>query len=275
MMLLDALTIATRTLSAAGVRQPATDARGLAAYAFGDLRADLEALGDADVPDCFWNLIARRAAREPVERITGIAKFGDVELSIGPEVFVPRPETLALVEHAIAWLRRHNRDAPKVADLCTGSGVIALAIANGHQDAEVHAVEIDAAACDRARRNSREHGVRVHHDDAAVALPELNGQVSLVVANPPYIPIGGKIVDPEVRDWDPDPALWAGPDGLTVIRGVERTAARLLLPGGCVIVEHGKSQVNAVEALFRGTQDWEEVSIHPTVDDNFLAATRR
>jgi release factor glutamine methyltransferase len=102
----------------------------------------------------------------------------------------------------------------------------------------------------------------------------LDGAVDLVLSNPPYIPDGGTIRDPEVRDWDPAPALWAGPDGLDVIRAVERTARRLLVPDGLLLLEHGSSQGAAVAALAAGTNGWADLRVLPTVDDLFLVATR-
>lgn len=251
---------AVRRLAAAGVANPRADAEALAAFA----------TSDAD----FGALVKRREAREPLERITGVSRFRDLEIAIGPEVFVPRPETLSIVDAAVRWLDSSGVTAPLVVDLCTGSGVIAMAIANESAGARVHAVEIDPAAAARASANSSPFHVTVHCGAAGDALPEYDGQVDLVVANPPYIPLGGRIADPEVRDWDPAPALWAGPDGLDVIRQVESAARRLLRAGGCVIVEHGQTQTAHVKELFSSRPQWHDIEVYPTVDDNYLMATR-
>jgi len=267
--LAEAVALATRALTVARVARPGDDAWTLARYAAGAAVSD-----GAPVPDRYFEYVTRRAAREPVERITGVARFRGLELAIGPEVFVPRPETVAMVDHALAWLEENGPAAPIVVDLCTGSGVIALSLATALPKATVHAVEVSAEAAAVARRNTAEAGVRIHCGRAADALPELDGRVTLVVANPPYIPLGGHIHDPEVRDWDPDPALWAGPDGLAVIREVASAAARLLTPGGLVLVEHGSTQAAAVTGIFDAAPYWDAIEVYPTVDDNFLTAVR-
>jgi release factor glutamine methyltransferase len=269
MALLDgALVLAAGRLATAGVKHPYSQAEQLAEFVIGQ-SPPLSRL-EAE----YWKVVERREAREPLERITGVAHFRNLEISIGPEVFVPRPETLTVVEAALTWLKEQGDTTPVVIDLCTGSGVIAMAIASGFPAATVHAVEISAAACEWARRNVDGYGVTVHCAAAVDALAGQQQVASLIVANPPYIPVGGTIADPEVRDWDPATALWAGADGLDVIRQVESAAARLLKPGGVVMVEHGQTQGGPVRKLFEQNRIWHDIDVFPTVEDNYLVATR-
>ena len=177
-------------------------------------------------------LITRRAGREPLQHLTGRAYFRHLELSVGPGVFLPRPETEVLAGWVIDRLRDGSASHPVVVDLCTGSGAVALAVATEVPGAQVHAVELDEAAHAWAMRNLADSGVRLVQGDLVDAFGELDGTVDVVVANPPYIPFDAwESVDPEVRDHDPAAALWAEGDGLSVIRQVERTAARLLRAG--------------------------------------------
>src|SRR5262249_49651797 len=159
------------------------------------------------------------------------AFFRYLELQVGPGVFVPRPETESVVGWAIEALRAMDVAEPTVVDLCTGSAAVALALAQEVPRSRVHAVELDEGALQWAKRNTEGSGVVLPHDDALTALPELNGQVDLVISNPPYIPLEEwEYVAPEARDHDPQMALFSGPDGLDTIRGLERSASRLLRP---------------------------------------------
>ncbi len=192
-------------------------------------------------------LVDRRRRREPLQHITGEMYFRHLRLTAGPGAFVVRPETELVAEEAIAAAR--GRPAPRVVDLCTGSGAIALAVATEVPAAEVWAVELSPPALELARRNVADLDPRVTlvAGDAASALPELDGTVDVVVSNPPYVPPDAVPQDPEVRDHDPDLALYGGgADGLDVPRAVLRTAARLLRPGGVVVMEHAEVQAAAV-----------------------------
>jgi release factor glutamine methyltransferase len=205
---------------------------------------------DAAAVEEFDTALARRAAREPLQHIVGTAPFRTVEVAVGPGVFVPRPETELLLGEAVSALRRIG--APRVVDLCTGSGALALAIATARPDAEVHAVELDPDALAWARRNLEGSGVALTAADVTdpATLATLEGTVDVVVANPPYVP-EGTAVAPEV-DHDPHDAVFAGPDGLAVIRPLAGTAARLLRPGGRVAVEHDESHAPAVREVLEG-----------------------
>lgn len=272
----EAVRAATETLTRAGVDSPRHDAEALAAHLLGVERRDLVLMQDATVDAlAYASLIDRRATREPLQHITGHAYFRHLELAVGPGVFVPRPETEMLVE----WCLKALADVPSpvVVDLCTGSGAIALAIATELPGSRVHAVELDEGALAWAARNTAGSEVVLHHGDAADALPELDGAVDLVVSNPPYIPLTEwEYVAPEARDHDPEPALWAGEDGLAIIRAVERTAHRLLRPGGFVAVEHSDRQGDAACDVFRGAGWWTMVIDHQDLAgrDRFVTATR-
>jgi release factor glutamine methyltransferase len=206
-------------------------------------------------------LVARRAAREPLQHLTGTAWFRHVELLVGPGVFVPRPETELLAGWAVE--SASPIDAPVVVDLGTGSGAIAKAVAHEVPAARVHAVELDESAHGWAVRNLAGTGVDLRQGDLAEAFDDLTGAVDVVVSNPPYIPHEAwESVAAEVRDHDPDLALYASGDGLDTIRVVEERAALLLRPGGVVGVEHADLQGESAPALFSGTGRWEQVRDH-------------
>jgi release factor glutamine methyltransferase len=220
----------------------------------------------------FEELLAQRAARVPLQHLTGRAPFRTLELAVGPGVFVPRPETEVVAGVAIdeaAELAR-RREAPLVVDLCSGSGALALAVAVEVPAARVVAVELDPMAHAWAARNVAALAPRVdlRLGDAVRAhegvLADLAGTVDVVVANPPYIPPGSRPVDPEVADHDPPVALYGGgDDGLAVPRGVVASAAGLLHPGGLLVMEHADGQGPATRGLVGGP-GWRDVR---TVED--------
>ncbi len=264
-LLLDEIAVAAARLAEAGVDSPRTDAELIAAHLHGVDRSALHTVPDGSFDPRFWDEIARRAAREPVQHITGRAYFRYLELEVGPGVFVPRPETEVMTGWAIDTLAAMDVAEPVVADLGTGSGAIALAIAQEVPGARVHAVEADPLARRWAARNigrvavAAPHTagrVRLHDGDFATALSALDGAVDLVISNPPYIP-AGSWVPPEVGEYDPATALWGGgEDGLDAVRTVERSARRLLRGGGAVAVEHGEQQGPAVYWIFADERRW-------------------
>jgi len=291
---------AHRALADAGVPSPRHDAETLAAFVIGCPPARLLMAGDfsAGQHTVFTELVTRRAARIPLQHLTGSAPFRYLEVAVGPGVFVPRPETEVVAGWCIDMLRLKALEpdaaaaagtdgaggtgagalaAPLVVDLCTGSAVIALAIAQEVKGAVVHAVERELPAVEWARRNATATRVTVHQCDAAHALPEFDGLVDLVVANPPYLPDSDRdLVDPEVRDHDPAAALWGGPDGLDGPRMVEAAARRLLRPGGLVAVEHADHQGLAVAGIFGESGGWEHVVVRQDLAgrDRFVTARR-
>lgn len=270
---------ATAALAAAGVPSPEADARVLLAHV---LEVDGAGLVVAAAPDeqgvtRFRSLVARRAAREPLQHLTGTAPFRHVELAVGPGVFVPRPETELLAGWAVARAQEVATAGrvPVVVDLGTGSGAIALAVATEVPRAVVHAVEVDQAAHVWAARNLAGAGVDLRWGDMADAFPDLDATVDVVVSNPPYIPLEAyESVAPEAREHDPAAALWSGDDGLDAIRVVEAVAARLLRPGGVVGVEHADAQGASAPAVFVGTGRWTDVRDHRDLADRprFLTA---
>jgi len=283
-LLLDEIAIATARLAQAGVESPRTDAEVIAAWLHGVSRGELHLVPDAGFDPRFWDDIARREAREPLQHITGVTYFRYLELAVGPGVFVPRPETEVMTGWAIEQLAAMDVAEPVVADLGTGSGAIALAIAQEVPRVRVHAVEADPLAARWAERNiaataaAAPHTagrVSLHAGDFATALTDLNGQVDLVVSNPPYIP-DGAWVPPEVGEYDPATALWGGPDGMHAVRAVAATAARLLRPGGLVAVEHGAQQGAAVYWVFAESSGWRSTRNHADLAgrDRFVTAAR-
>jgi release factor glutamine methyltransferase len=281
-LLMSEIAVAVARLAEAGVESPRADAELMAAHRHGVSRSELNLVPDADFDPRFWDDIARREAREPLQHITGVAFFRYLELEVGPGVFVPRPETEVMTGWAIERLTEMDVAEPVDVDLGTGSGAIALAIAQEVPRARVHAVEGDPLARPWTERNiarcaaAAPHTsgrVTLHAGDFAGALPELNGSVDLVVSNPPYIPVGA-CVPPEVDEYEPTAALYSGTDGLDAIRVVERTARRLLRPGGRVAVEHGAVQGAAVYWVFAEENGWKETRNHSDLAglDRFVTA---
>jgi release factor glutamine methyltransferase len=283
-LLLDEIAIATARLAEAGVESPRTDAELIAARLHGVSRGELHLVPDARFDPRFWDDVARRQAREPLQHITGLAYFRYLELAVGSGVFVPRQETEVMTGWAIDRLAAMDVAEPVVADLGTGSGAIALSIAQEVPRAVVHAVEADPLARHWAERNiasvaaASPHTagrVRLHAGDFASALPEFDGQLDLVVSNPPYIPVGAW-VPPEVGEYDPATALWGGADGLDAVRVVEATARRLLRPGGLLAVEHGAQQGAAVYWVFAEESGWRDTRNNTDLAgrDRFVTAAR-
>jgi release factor glutamine methyltransferase len=237
-------------LRAAGVASPEHDARALQRFA-DEVNADFE------------ELVRRRAERVPLQHLLGSTGFRHLVLEVGKGVFVPRPETEVVVEAVLDRIR--DLHAPLVVDLCAGAGSIGLSIVNEHPTAVVHLVERDPDAFAWLQRNARlvdPARTHLHLGDVADALPELVGSVDVVASNPPYVAEHEREqVDPEVRDHDPQLALFAGADGLDVIRLVERRARELLVPSGCLVVEHSDRQGESVPALL-GSHGWQDIADH-------------
>jgi release factor glutamine methyltransferase len=281
-LLLDEIAVATSRLADAGVESPRADAELIAAHVHGVARGALHTVPDTAFDPRYWDEIARRAAREPLQHITGLAYFRYLELEVGPGVFVPRPETEVMTGWAIDTLAAMDVTEPIVADLGTGSGAIALAIAQEVPRSRVQAVEADPLARAWAERNiarcaaAAPHTagrVTLHGGDFAAALDGLDRTFDLVISNPPYIPVGSW-VPPEVGEYDPATALWGGTDGLDAIRVVERTARRLLRGGGFVAVEHGSPQGGVVWQVFPEDQGWRDTQCHRDLAgrDRFVTA---
>jgi release factor glutamine methyltransferase len=242
---------AEAALTEAGLGSPRADAELLAAHAAGTDRGRL-ALADAgpEFQQRFDGLVAQRAKRVPLQHLTGTAAFGPVTVHVGPGVFIPRPETESLLEWAVAQQLSGN---PTIVDLCTGSGALALALSSHWPRARVIAVDDSEDALRYARRNTATTPVELIKADVTAAglLTELDGQVDLLVANPPYIPDGADL-EPEVAEHDPAHALFGGPDGMAVIDSIVESAARLLRDGGLAAIEHDDTtSARTVEAFTR------------------------
>lgn len=246
-------------LAAAGVPSPTTDAELLAEHVTGvaPWRLRMGQAVTAVAAAEFARLVALRAARVPLQHLTGRAYFRHLELAVGPGVFIPRPETELLVDAVAEAFGRRPRAGLVLVDLCSGSAALAISLATEFPGSTVLAVEADAAALGWAQRNAEAHADRVAAvgsrlvvvgGDATTAadpggvLAQWCGQVDAVVSNPPYIPAGAVPRDPEVRDHDPALALYGGPDGLAVVRLLSAQACALLAPGGLLVVEHADTQ---------------------------------
>jgi release factor glutamine methyltransferase len=262
--------LAIVTLTDAGVSTPEADTDLLIAHTLGMSRGEVQAkaltgaqLRD-DQLDELTEFLERRAAREPLQHITGVAYFRALELAVGPGVFIPRPETELVAQFALDVLRAVPAEQPVAVDLGTGSGAIAFALATEVPNAIVYGVENSAEAFVWTTKNRSLTGAanaKLVFGDLADALPELDGTVDVVISNPPYIPAGAIPRDLEVHLHDPKPALYGGVDGLDVVRIVSRTALRLLHPGGTVVIEHGELQGPAVAELL-GADGWAAIATH-------------
>jgi release factor glutamine methyltransferase len=276
---------ATARLAAAGVPSPQHDAEALAAFV---LEVDRPALLTYPTPDdtfagTFASLVNRRAEREPLQHLIGRAFFRQLTLHVGQGVFIPRPETELTAGAAIdeAQARVSRGAVPVVVDLFAGSGAIAISVATEVRPCVVHAVEAQDEAVNWLRRNVAGRSVIVHRDDVAKvvdrSMSSLQGHVDIVVANPPYVPAGARIVDPEVARHDPPAALWSGVDGLADMRTLEQVASRLLMEGGLVVAEHADAQGDSAPQIFRQTGAWIDVVDHLDLNDRprYLTARRQ
>ena len=261
---------ATARLEAAGIRSPEADAVELAAVALGTDAGDvrramvLRTVPDAGFAATFEALVEERLSRVPLQHLTGRAHFRRLTLAVGPGVFVPRPETEVPAGLAIDAASLVG-EGVVVVDLCTGSGAIALAVKDELPGATVLAVELSDLAHGWAVANRDRLGfdVDVRLGDATTAFDDLVGRVDVAVSNPPYIPVGAVPVDPEVRDHDPEIALYGGSaDGLAVPLAVAARAAALLREGGVLVMEHADSQGAALPGALRATGQWAEVVDH-------------
>lgn len=272
---------AVGVLEAAGVPNARVDVELLVGHVLGLSRGGVQARAatdsglSAEDAEAIAGLLERRAAREPLQHITGVAPFRALELAVGPGVFIPRPETEQVAQFAIDALAASASPRPIAVDLGTGSGAIALALATEVPHAEVYGVEVSPLAFVWARQNFDALGgdnARAVFIDLADALPELDGIVDVVISNPPYIPLGAIPRDPEVRLHDPELALYGGADGLDVVRQVSATARRLLHPGGTLVLEHGEVQAAQIAALLTA-DGWRAIAHHRDLTGRDRATT--
>ena len=271
----------------AGIADPEVDAELLVGHILGVSRGRVQALaimGERLTPaqaERVAELAELRAERIPLQHLTGRAPFRALELRVGPGVFVPRPETETVAQFAIDALVAAQADEPLAVDLCTGSGAIALALATEVPSAQVWAVEKSADAHAWAAENVAALGggrVNLIHGDLADFVPgalapeRLAGRTHVVISNPPYVPDAMVPRDAEVRDHDPDLALYGGSDGLDVIRIISGVAAELLREGGTLVLEHAEGQGEAIRSLL-ARDGWRSPATHPDLTGRDRATT--
>ncbi|MFF1541200.1 peptide chain release factor N(5)-glutamine methyltransferase [Microbacterium sp. NPDC058269] len=273
---------AAQRLADVGVPDPLVDAELLAGHILGRRRGEVQAaivrgdgIDDAAV-SALDEAVTRRAAREPLQHITGTAPFRHLELAVGPGVFVPRPETETVVQYAIDALLSSPESAPVGIDLGTGSGAIALAMATEVPHARIFAAELSEDAHAWASRNvAGVENLTLVLSDLGEAFPELDGTASVVISNPPYVPDAAIPRDPEVRLFDPAMALYGGEDGLDIVRVLSSRALRLLRPGGLLVIEHGELQGESIRDLLT-VDGWRAPATHRdlTLRDRTTTALR-
>jgi release factor glutamine methyltransferase len=251
---------ASGRLAQAGLDSPRVDAELIVAHVLGVPRGRLVALDGAVHPSAVVavdRMVKRRVLREPLQYLLGRAWFRHVELTVGPGVFVPRPETELLVDAVLPGLASGD----VAVDLCSGSGALALALADEVPGLRVLAVEWERDALAWLRRNATRTAVEVVEADVTdPVLADLAGSVAAVVCNPPYVPLEAEI-GAEVRH-DPRSALFAGPDGLSFMPAVVARAAELLRPGGVLALEHDDTHARAVPELLEADGRWRDVADH-------------
>lgn len=292
------LEAAAARLARAGIDAARHDAKLLLAESAGRSLSDVDKavlMDDAfsqfapspEARGAFESMLGRREAREPLQHIVGHAPFRYLELEVGPGVFVPRPETELVVQEAIDWITAHGLYSPRVVDLCAGSGAIGLAIATEVPGAQVWAVELDTQAAQWTRRNMHKVGERfpdlvanyrleVADATCPVTLATLDGTADVVISNPPYIPLTNVPQQPEVRDFDPDTALYGGSaDGMMIPERIIVRAAALVRKGGLFVMEHDITQGDRTVAFARAN-GFTEARTHTdlTGRPRYLVATR-
>ena len=262
MDLASSLRDATTRLAQAGVASPEVDAEMLLAHVAGVSRGELlagvhsgKSVEKADLAQ--WEqLIVRRANREPLQHLTGTAAFMSFEVKVGPGVFVPRPETQSLVEHAISQAQAMAvREAGlHIVDLCSGSGVVAISLARAVLHASVVADEASASAVEYLRQNVDTLAPNitvVASDVVSFGQSAQDASIDMIVANPPYVPSAEIPNDPEVARYDPAMALYGGEDGLDTVHEIVTLAARALRPGGYLAIEHSNLQGDAMRSALK------------------------
>ncbi|MDM4139028.1 MULTISPECIES: peptide chain release factor N(5)-glutamine methyltransferase [Mycobacterium] len=276
-----AINDAAATLAEAGIDSARWDAEQLAAHLAGTDRGRLALLESpgADFLGRYRDVVAARSRRVPLQHLVGTAAFGPVLLHVGPGVFIPRPETEALLEWATA---QQLTPTPIIVDLCTGSGALAVALAHHWPEARIVAIDNSDAALEYARRNAQGTTIELLQADVVELacdpglLADLDGRVDMVVANPPYVP-DDAVLDPEVAQHDPHQAVFGGPDGMAVIAPLVRLVGRWLRPGGLIGVEHDDTTSAQTAELFVGTGAFDDVQARRdlTGRPRFVTARRK
>jgi release factor glutamine methyltransferase len=207
-------------------------------------------------------LFDRRLHGEPIQYITGEAEFYGLTFQVTRDVLIPRPETEHLVEEAIELASRFAE--PRIVDVGTGSGAIAVALAHQLHRARITAIDLSAAALRIARANAiRNEAARIRLLEGDLLAPVAREQFEIVVSNPPYVPESDRAsLAVEVREFEPPEALFAGSDGLAVLRRLIPQARAGLVPGGWIVLEIGHGQAEAVRSLLVDA-GYEEIGFTP------------
>lgn len=269
-------------LEGKGIEQGRLDAEHLLAHALDVGRLQLYLQYDRPlVPeelDRFRPLLRRRARREPLQHVIGRTAFRYLELKTDARALVPRPETELLVQLVLDWSR--GRGALTAIDVGTGSGCIALALASEGPFERVWGIDISTDALALARENAE-----LHDPDGRVVWREGHGlrdvpdaRVDVVVSNPPYIARGeAPGLEPEVREFEPEMALYAGDDGREMLHELIRSAPAALVPGGLLALEVGLGQARSIRDTLMAHGGWDDPTVHEdyTGRERFLTASRR
>ena len=269
---------ARRRLRGAGIPadEAALDARLLAQHVLGWDATRLMTHGDEGAPGrfpCDYELlVARRAGREPLAYITGVREFWNLSIEVTPAVLIPRPETELLIESALEQFE--HAESVRILDVCTGSGCVAVGLGREFPRAIIVASDISEDAIQVARRNAARHGLAARlRCVRADLLAGLTGPFDLIVANPPYIPTtDAPTLQPEVRDFEPFAALFAGEDGLQIVRRLLKEAVTALQDDGMLIFEFGAGQADAIEALIARIPSLTLVEVKHDLQDTPRAA---
>lgn len=279
MKFIEALTFVTDSLTHAKVPSPQSDAYWLICHAAGISKAEMlnRMTFDLGLTDPQRELLLRslekRMQRIPLQHITGSAGFRDFEVKVGPGVFIPRPETEMVVQLGIDYL--NSLSSPSLAlDIGSGSGAIAIALAREVQSARVIAVEASSDAAVFTAQNLQElaAGVELRVGEFQEHVLDLAGSLDLIISNPPYIPLDAIPIDLEVREHDPDLALYGGQDGLDVIREIIQFGPILLKSGGMLILEHADGQSDAVCELLLG-EGFRKVQAHSDLTERLRSVS--
>ncbi len=271
MTIAEAITYATGKLANGGIPTARLDAEVLLSFILVKDRAwliahDRDAL-DSTTELSFDDAVRRRARREPLQYIIGRQEFWGLEFTVTPDVLIPRPETELVVERALALVRASG-SAAVIADLCTGSGCIAVSVAVEVKNARIFATDTSEGALAVSRENARRHGVadriRFLSGDLFEPLAELDlrNQLDVITANPPYIPAGDlQTLQPEVRDYEPGTALIAGPEGTEIQKRIIATAPEFLKTHGVLIMEMSMGQAAELRKTAEDTCSYEFIEI--------------
>ncbi|HET9949397.1 MAG TPA: peptide chain release factor N(5)-glutamine methyltransferase [Longimicrobiales bacterium] len=256
-------------LRSKGVESPRLDAEHLLAHVLGVNRLEMYLQHERPLTqqelDAFRPLLRRRAAREPLQYVLGRQAFRELDLVVRPGVLIPRPETEMLVEAVLEWARASGRTEPVALDLGTGTGAIALSLLAEGPFARAVATDVSPAALEVARENAAAAGLAERLDLREGPFFDPVGseeRFDAVVSNPPYVAEGdrGRLA-PEVAEWEPAEALFAGPEGLEAIARIVPGAARVLRPGGLLALEVGEDQAARVRELIERQGDYEDVRV--------------